>query len=53
VFAAVLSTRQYRLTLASLRPAEIPPGYGSHPGPWLNVLVAGLGAVLIVYLALS
>ncbi|GIL03593.1 MAG: hypothetical protein BroJett031_01130 [Betaproteobacteria bacterium] len=50
-FAAVMSIVQYRVALASLRPAEIPPGYKTSVGIWLNGLIALLGAALIAYLA--
>lgn len=45
--AAVL---QYRTTLKTLRPIEIPPGYWVHMGTLTNLLVALLGLVLTVYL---
>ncbi|MDA3875950.1 MAG: DUF202 domain-containing protein [Halothiobacillus sp.] len=45
--AAVL---QYRVTLKTLRPIEIPPGYWVHMGTLTNLLVALLGVVLTVYL---
>jgi putative membrane protein len=50
VAAALMSVAQYRVALASLRPSEIPPGYRTSVGVWLNVLIAGLGTALIVYL---
>jgi len=53
VFAAVMSIVQYRVVLASLRPVEIPPGYKTSVGIWLNVLIAMLGAGLIAYLAVN
>jgi putative membrane protein len=52
-FAAVMSIAQYRVALASLRPAEIPPGYKTSVGIWLNGLIAVMGAALIAYLALT
>jgi putative membrane protein len=51
--SAVMSIVQYRVALASLRPVEIPPGYQTSVGIWLNGLIALLGAALIAYLALS
>ena len=45
--AAVL---QYRTTLKTLRPIEIPPGYWVHMGTLTNLLVALLGLLLTVYL---
>jgi putative membrane protein len=53
VAASLLSVVQYRVALASLRPAEIPPGYRTSVGVWLNVLIAGLGVGLIAYLAFA
>ena len=53
VAAAVMSIVQYRVALASLRPVEIPPGYQTSVGIWLNALIALLGAALIGYLALA
>ena len=53
VFAAVISIVQYRIVLASLRPVEIPAGYRTSVGIWLNLLIALLGAGLIAYLALN
>ncbi len=53
VAAALVSVAQYRVALASLKPSEIPPGYRTSVGVWLNVLIAGLGAALIAYLALT
>lgn len=51
--AALVSLRQYRVALASLRPSEIPPGYRTSVGVWLNALVAALGVALIAYLAIG
>ncbi len=53
VLAALLSIAQYRVALASLRPVEIPPGYRTSVGIWLNALIALLGALLIAYLAFA
>jgi putative membrane protein len=53
VFAAVASILQYRTALASLRPTEIPPGYATSTGIWLNALISVLGALLVGYLALT
>lgn len=53
VAAALVSVAQYRVALASLKPSEIPPGYRTSVGVWFNVLIAGLGAALIAYLALT
>jgi putative membrane protein len=53
VFAAVMSIVQYRVALASLRAVEIPPGYRTSVGIWLNALIALLGAALIAYLSFA
>lgn len=53
VLSAVMSIVQYRVALASLRPIEIPPGYQTSVGIWLNGLIAVLGAALIAYLAVT
>ena len=49
--AALLSAAQFRRAMRSLRPAEIPEGYSTQHGVWLNVLVALIGAALLSYLA--
>lgn len=41
---------QYRTTLKTLRPIEIPPGYWVHMGTVTNLVVALLGVVLTAYL---
>jgi len=53
VLAALMSIAQYRVALASLRPVEIPPGYRTSVGIWLNGLISLLGVALIGYLALT
>ena len=53
VLASVISIVQYRVALASLGPSEIPAGYRTSVGIWLNALIAVLGAALIGYLALT
>ncbi len=53
VAAAFGSVVQYRTALASLRPVEIPPGYRTSVGIWLNVAIGALGAALIAYLAFT
>ncbi len=51
--AALASVQQYRKALAALGDKEIPPGYRTSVGIWLNLLVAALGLALIGYLALA
>ncbi len=53
VLSAMMSIIQYRVALSSLRPIEIPPGYRTSVGIWLNGLIAVLGVSLIVYLAFT
>jgi inner membrane protein YidH len=53
VLGAIVSTisiAQYRKVLRTLKPIEIPEGYGVNGGVFLNLAVAVLGAALIVYL---
>jgi putative membrane protein len=46
---AAYSTMQFRRVLRTLKPIEIPEGYRVSPGIFMNLAVAFLGAVLIVY----
>ncbi|MGE4558775.1 MAG: YidH family protein [Desulfobulbus sp.] len=41
---------QYRRLLRTLGPGGIPPGYLTHPGAWINQIVAMLGIALSAYL---
>ena len=50
---AVLSVREYRRVLATLKPVEIPEGYRVNLGVFTNLAVAILGAALIAYLFLG
>ena len=50
VFAAVLSSRQHLLVLRTLHADEIPHYYSPRWGVFFNVIVAVLGAVLLVVL---
>lgn len=43
---AVSSAVQYRRTLVTLGRGEIPPGYWTHVGVWVNFILAGVGMVL-------
>lgn len=45
------SILQYRTVIASLQPAEIPPGYRLWGAAVVNGTVGGLALVLLVYLA--
>jgi putative membrane protein len=48
--AAISAIVQYRKVLKTLRPVEIPDGYAVNFGVLVNLLIAILGIVLIVYL---
>ena len=49
----VLSVVQYRRSVASLKPAEIPPGYWVNLAVVTSVTVALLGVLLAVYLLVT
>lgn len=49
----VLSVVQYRRSLASLEPAEIPPGYWPNLSVVTSLAVALLGLLLALYILLS
>ena len=51
--ASLLSAAQFRRVVRSLRPAEIPDGYSTRHGVWLNVLVALSGFALLAYIGLA
>jgi putative membrane protein len=53
VFAAAWSSKQYLTLLETLSPAEFPPGYGTRWGVAVNVIVALLGAGLMVALFIA
>ncbi len=46
---AAYSSMQYRKVLRTLKPIEIPDGYRTSPGVFVNLLVAALGIILSVY----
>ena len=48
--SAALSVVQYRKVLITLKPVEIPQGYASNTGVFVNVAVATLGMALVFYL---
>jgi putative membrane protein len=50
---AALSVVQYRRTLKTLKPAEIPEGYMVNLAVYVNVVVAVLGVAMAVYLLLG
>ena len=45
----VLSVVQYRRGIASLRPAEVPPGYWPNLSVVTSLVVAALGLLLAIY----
>src|SRR5207245_3771153 len=47
---STISIAQYRKVLRTLKPIEIPEGYGVNWSVFLNLAVAVLGAALIAYL---
>ena len=49
-FISIYSVLQHKRILATLRPAEIPPGYNLYLGMFSNVIVGILGILLCVYL---
>jgi putative membrane protein len=51
--AAVVSALQFRSVVRSLGEQEIPPGYWSHAGVWLNFLLALVALALVVYFLAS
>jgi putative membrane protein len=48
-----LSVVQYRRSLASLRPAEIPPGYWVNLSVFMSAAIGVLGLALAAYLLLA
>ncbi|MCW8195289.1 DUF202 domain-containing protein [Proteobacteria bacterium 005FR1] len=53
VFCALFSTRQYALVIRSLNPDEFPPGYRARWSMLVNVIVAFLGAALLVLISIA
>ncbi|MBB3105198.1 YidH family protein [Azomonas macrocytogenes] len=49
-FAAIFSSRQYLIVLRTLNPAEFPADYAARWGIFINILVALLGAGLMLAL---
>jgi len=48
--ASVVSVVQYRKVLRTLKPVEIPRDYAVNSGVFVNLAVAALGIVLIIFL---
>ncbi len=47
---AAYSTLQFRQVLKTLKPVEIPDGYRSTTGVWINLAIALLGVAILIYL---
>lgn len=43
---ALISARQFRQVAKSLDPAVVPPGYWTHVGVGLNIVIAGVALIL-------
>jgi putative membrane protein len=53
VALSLLSVLQYRRSIASLRPAQVPAGYWVNLSVFMSVTLAVLGAALAVHLVLT
>jgi putative membrane protein len=53
VVLSLLSVLQYRRSIASLRPAQVPAGYWVNLSVFMSVTLAVLGAALAVHLVLA
>jgi putative membrane protein len=53
VVLSLLSVLQYRRSIASLRPAQVPAGYWVNLSVFMSVALALLGAALAVHLVLT
>jgi putative membrane protein len=53
VSLALLSVVQYRRSVATLRPAEIPPGYWVNLSVFVSIAIGLLGLALAAYLVLA
>jgi putative membrane protein len=53
VLLSVLSIMQYRRSVATLRPVEVPPGYWVNLSVYAAALIAVLGVALTAYLVLG
>ena len=53
VLLSVLSIVQYRRSVATLRPVEIPPGYWVNLSAYAAAFIALLGVALSAYLVLG
>lgn len=52
-FTSGYSARQYSVVLRTLSAAEFPPGYGARWGLAVNAVVAVLGALLVIVMAIG
>jgi putative membrane protein len=46
---ALISARQFRQVVKALAPDVVPPGYWTHVGVTLNVVIAGIAVLLAVH----
>jgi putative membrane protein len=46
---ALISARQFRQIAKSLDPAVVPPGYWTHVGVGLNIIIAGVALALALH----
>jgi putative membrane protein len=46
---ALISARQFRQVAQNLDPAVVPPGYWTHVGVWLNVVIAVIALAFAVH----
>ena len=53
VLLTALSIAQYRRSVATLRPVEIPPGYWVNLSVYASAIIGLLGVALAVYLVVS
>lgn len=53
VVLSLLSVLQYRRSIASLRPAQVPAGYWVNLSVFMSITLAVLGAALAVHLVLT
>ena len=46
---ALISARQFRQVAKNLEPVVVPPGYWTHVGVWLNVVIAVIALAFAVH----
>jgi putative membrane protein len=50
---ALISARQFRQIAKNLDPSVVPPGYWTHVGVWLNVVIAAIAVAFALRFVLS